>query len=536
MDKHRLWSRDAVAAAILDGDTLIVFRDHLLKIPDKWLNAHPGGNLALLHFVGRDATDEVEAYHLDDTLKLVPRYSVGRVVNSTEHPWKPFLPPIMAGWVRKRDAQGNPYWFREAHEHRPRNNATSSSPASEVLLVPNNSSPSPEKGPTLATITPPASDLSPAVQARHSKAYKELHKRITEAGLYSTRYITGYGPEILRYTFFACASIYAYWHQWFKTSALFLGLLWHQLVFSAHDLGHMGVTHNWAIDRIIAIIIADFIGGLSIGWWVNNHNVHHLVTNHPTHDPDIQHIPFFAISTNFFSSLWSSYYKRTMVFDRFAKFLISMQHKLYYIIMAFARFNLYANSYIFLYQKAFDTRRARGGTWAFRLEIVGLIFFWNWYLRVLYNTGSWQNAIVYLLISNIVPSPLHVQIVLSHFSMSTTDLGPTESFPHRQLRTTSDVICPESLAFIHGGLHLQVTHHLFPRLPRHNLRQASLLVKEYCEEQGLAYNEFGFIEGNKDVLGVLRNVAEQVKIVGKVAKAEVVEAVEKSIDGMVKEN
>ncbi len=110
--------------------------------------------------------------------------------------------------------------------------------------------------------------------------------------------------------------------------------------------------------------------------------------------------------------------------------------------------------------------------------------------------------------------------------MSTADLGPVESFPHRQLRTTTDVICPPSLAFFHGGLHLQVTHHLFPRLPRHNLRKASLLVKEFAQEQGLVYAEFGFAEGNSEVVGVLRGVAEQVGIVGRVAGAEVKEVIE----------
>lgn len=113
--------------------------------------------------------------------------------------------------------------------------------------------------------------------------------------------------------------------------------------------------------------------------------------------------------------------------------------------------------------------------------------------------------------------------------MSSADLGPVESFPHRQLRTTSDVICPPSLSFIHGGLHLQVTHHLFPRLPRHNLARASLLVKEFAREQGLTYAEFGFVDGNKEVLGVLQDVAEQVKLLGKVAASEAQEAIEKKL-------
>jgi delta8-fatty-acid desaturase len=65
-----------------------------------------------------------------------------------------------------------------------------------------------------------------------------------------------------------------------------------------------------------------------------------------------------------------------------------------------------------------------------------------------------------------------------------------------------------------------VTHHLFPRLPRHNLREASFFVKEYAREQGLEYAEFGFLKGNGEVLGVLKEVAEQARIVGMVAKAE----------------
>lgn len=112
--------------------------------------------------------------------------------------------------------------------------------------------------------------------------------------------------------------------------------------------------------------------------------------------------------------------------------------------------------------------------------------------------------------------------------MSTADLGPTESFPSRQLRTTTDVICPPALGFIHGGLHLQVTHHFFPRLPRHNLRAASVFVKEFAKERGLVYNEFGFVDGNRDVINTLRAVAEQVAIMGRVAEAEVREKMEKT--------
>ena len=93
----------------------------------------------------------------------------------------------------------------------------------------------------------------------------------------------------------------------------------------------------------------------------------------------------------------------------------------------------------------------------------------------------------------------------------------------RKLAPTVDVICSPSIEWIHGGLHLQVTHHLFPRLPRHNLRAASAIVKEFAEKQGLEYAEFGFVDGNLEVRGVLKQVAEQAKIVGMVADAHVKE-------------
>jgi len=108
-----------------------------------------------------------------------------------------------------------------------------------------------------------------------------------------------------------------------------------------------------------------------------------------------------------------------MVFDRFAKLFLALQHRLFYVVMCFARFNLYVNSYTYLYRKAFDTKRARGGNWAWRLEMAGLVFFWTWFGRVLYGCGTWQKALAYLLVSHVVTSPLHVQVTLFFNQMET---------------------------------------------------------------------------------------------------------------------
>ncbi|EPQ61426.1 hypothetical protein GLOTRDRAFT_29719 [Gloeophyllum trabeum ATCC 11539] len=512
-----VWTREQVAARILEGENLVIYRGKLIRIPNSWLTAHPGGSLAILHFVGRDATDEIEAYHYEDTLKSISKYAVG-TVEIGEEGWTPLVPPVMVGWVRKVSSDGKLGWHNEAAAIH-KTDHTQSAPASQILLVEKTDAVSEkEQAPSLSTISPPPTPLSPKVQARHSAAYKELHARIVDAGLYETPFVTGYGPDFLRYILFATLSAIAYRYNWLTASAFFLGLFWHQLGFFVHDLGHTGVTHNWLWDRLIAILVADYCGGLSIGWWVDVTKM-----SYPR-DPDIQHLPFFACSPAFLDSLYSSYYKHVFPFDAFSRIVIPIQHKIFYVIMSLARFNLYRLSYTFLWKLRNDKRRIRGGRWTWRLEVIGICVFWWWFGHVLMGCGTWKNALWFLLVSNVTASPLH--IVLSHYSRSTEDLGLVESFVHRQLRTTTDVICPESVGWIHGGLHLQVTHHLFPRLPRHNLKKASFLVKEFAKEQGLEYAEFGFVEGNAEVRGALRSVAEQVKIIGMVAEGEIREVME----------
>ena len=108
--------------------------------------------------------------------------------------------------------------------------------------------------------------------------------------------------------------------------------------------------------------------------------------------------------------------------------------------------------------------------------------------------------------------PVHVQITLSHFAMSTADLGVAESFPQRMLRTTMDVDCPEWLDFFHGGLQFQAVHHLFPRIPRHNLRRTQKLVMRFCEEVKIPYTIYDFTEGNGKVIGHLGDIAKQARI------------------------
>lgn len=47
-----------IAGLIAQGRPIVVHEGHALDL-SAWIDEHPGGRLAILHMVGRDATDEI---------------------------------------------------------------------------------------------------------------------------------------------------------------------------------------------------------------------------------------------------------------------------------------------------------------------------------------------------------------------------------------------------------------------------------------------------------------------------------------------
>jgi delta8-fatty-acid desaturase len=58
--KTRLITRREVEDMIAQGQSIVIMDDKVVKV-DAWQPYHPGGEKAILHMVGRDATDEVNA-------------------------------------------------------------------------------------------------------------------------------------------------------------------------------------------------------------------------------------------------------------------------------------------------------------------------------------------------------------------------------------------------------------------------------------------------------------------------------------------
>ncbi|CAL5866276.1 uncharacterized protein PFLUO_LOCUS483 [Penicillium psychrofluorescens] len=539
--KDTVLTRRQIEGLIAEGRHVFIYEGCVLKV-DAWLPFHPGGDVSIRHMVGRDATDEINALHSTEARQRMPSYQIGRF----EGTWINFLPPIQGGKFRPYSEEI--YSSEEDLNTSPEGSSEDGSLPPSPIFDPVDSKPTarrrqPTSDPSSSRSTPPTEpsqskpffldartrdeilfdtakypSLDTASQESIKQKYRELNIRMQEAGLYQCNYFS-YFIECCRYTTFAVLFYTFLRMEWWVTSAFFLGCLWHQLVFTAHDAGHMGITHKFHVDTVIGIVIADFIGGLSLGWWKRNHNVHHIVTNEPEHDPDIQHIPFFAISHRFLTNLRSTYYDRIMPHDAATKILLRIQNWSYYPIMLFARFNLYVLTWEFLLKRQAPKRGP--AWWHIWLEVVGQLFFWTWFgYGVIYRSiPDWNSRIIFLLVSHMVTGPLHVQLTLSHFSMSTADLGVHESFPQKMLRTTSDVDCPTWLDFFHGGLQFQAIHHLYPRMPRHNLRQAQKYILEFCRDTGIPYAIFTFYDGNRDVIGRLGDVAKQVRLLEECRKS-----------------
>ncbi|KAL4895548.1 fatty acid desaturase-domain-containing protein [Aspergillus ambiguus] len=534
--KDALLSRREIEGQIAEGKHIIIYDNRVLKV-DAFMQFHPGGEKPMKHMVGRDATDEINALHSREARQRMLSFQIGRI----QGPWLNFLPPIQGGKFR-------PYSQEYCSSDEDSSSHENSRPPSPIFdtqdttpgLRRRRKSSSTD---TSVSVTPSGQEFEPKPffldartqeeivfdvakypsldtenQENIKRKYRELDARIRDEGLYQCNYFS-YFIEACRYTLFAALSYFFLRLGWYGVSGFFLGCFWHQLVFTAHDAGHMGITHHFHVDSVIGIIIADYLGGLSLGWWKRNHNVHHIVTNAPEHDPDIEHMPFFAISHRFLTNLRSTYYERIMYLDAAAKVLLKYQNYLYYPILLFGRFNLYRLSWEYL---LLGQAPKKGPAWWHRwFEIAGQVFFWTWFgYGILYCTiPNWSGRLSFILISHMVTAPLHVQITLSHFAMSTADLGVHESFPQKMLRTTMDVDCPTWLDFFHGGLQFQAIHHLYPRIPRHNLRRTQKLVLDFCQDTGIPYAIFTFYDGNKEVISRLGDVAKQLRILEECRKS-----------------
>ena len=287
--------------------------------------------------------------------------------------------------------------------------------------------------------------------------------------------------------------------------AIFLGIFWQQAAFTGHDTGHNSITHVRINDSKLGLIAGNLLTGISMAWWKKSHNVHHVNPNCIEEDPDIQHLPLLAVTDEILGhGFYSIFHKRWMEADPIALRLISIQHFLFYPIMCLARFNLYVQSFVVVLSQH-DKIAYRTA------ELFTLGAFWIWFLSLVYAScnGSLLMSITYIMVSHSIAGILHVQICLSHFSMLTYSKEKNAlDWVRKQCLTTLNIDCNPWLDWFHGGLQFQLEHHLFPRLPRHNLRRISPLVRDLCKRHQINYRSLSWLRAQAELVVHLRDRAK----------------------------
>ncbi|GAB2295144.1 hypothetical protein Dimus_029318 [Dionaea muscipula] len=343
-----------------------------------------------------------------------------------------------------------------------------------------------------------------------SKDYRMLFSQLSKMGLFEKK---GHGLFLIilvmcfLFAVTVCGVIISesFWVHLFCGGLV--GFLWIQTGWLGHDSGHYQIMISPRFNRWTQILTGNCLAGISIAWWKWNHNAHHMACNNLEFDPDLQHMPFFVVSSEFFRTLTSYFYRRKMNFDQVSRFLVSYQHWTFYPVMCFARINLWAQSMALLSSKRKVPNRGQ--------EILGVLVFWIWYPLLVSQLPNWGERIAFVAASFMVAGIQHVQFCLNHFS-SRVYVGPPTSndWFEKQTHGTLDISCPPWMDWFHGGLQFQIEHHLFPRLPRCQLRKIAPFVKELCKKHNLPYNCASFWKANAMTIETLRVAAIQARDIG----------------------
>mmetsp|Transcript_11030 Transcript_11030/g.13950 ORF Transcript_11030/g.13950 Transcript_11030/m.13950 type:complete len:536 (+) Transcript_11030:152-1759(+) len=326
-----------------------------------------------------------------------------------------------------------------------------------------------------------------------------------------------------------------------------LGFYFQTVAFSGHDAGHGSITGSFSSDKVIGIIIGNLFTGIDMGWWKSTHNVHHSATNSLHDDPDIQHMPLLCLDERMGENRWSTYHGKYMLLDAVGRFLLPYQHWYFYPVLGVARINLYIQSVIYLIKTCpfFANNNNIAGTsfideksgkvkekyaWPKQKNLmwvasfVSLCIFYTTMVKFFLSIGLIP-GIYSFLVTHITAGLLHVQILLSHICMHYCEDGPGTSgaisapngheeagYYEWQALSTMDIDCPPWMDWFHGGLQFQLEHHIFPRVPRWNLRKLCTLTDEIYAKYDVPVVRMSFIEANRVMLrhiaGVGANVAK----------------------------
>jgi fatty acid desaturase len=333
------------------------------------------------------------------------------------------------------------------------------------------------------TATQPRSDFAPLIRTVRAAGLLDRRTR---------RYAGTVGFDLLLYggVFALIAVVGDSW--WQLALAPPAAILTTRLYFVGHDAGHGQIARTRRANRLMGLLIGNLAVGLSYGWWTDKHNRHHANPNHVDKDPDVGAGVL----------VWTA----EQAADRHGavtRWLTRNQGLLFFPLLLLEGFNLKVASVRSVVAAARGTDRRRGPL----TEAALLASHVAGYLGLVFTVMSPGIAVAFVLAHQAILG-VHLGCAFAPNHKGMPMPGADDRWDHlrKQVLTSRNVRGGLVTDWFLGGLNYQIEHHLFPSMPRPNLRRARPLVRAHCAQLGLPYTEEGLIESYAHALGHLRRV------------------------------
>lgn len=270
---------------------------------------------------------------------------------------------------------------------------------------------------------------------------------------------------------------------WAAPAALLFG----QLGFLAHDAVHNQFFSSRRANHGSGLVLFNLCLGGSRGWWADKHNAHHAQPNRRGTDPDIEG-GVVAVSDD-----------EARQARGFIRFMIRHQGATIAPLLTLSVLQIHAYSARFLTHRSLRHPRVELGLMAahYTLYLGGLTLAFGVAHGLLF-------AAVHQLLLGLY---LGGAFLPNHIGMSILAPDTEMDFLHRQVVTARNIRGGRLTDYIFGGLSCQVEHHLFPTMPRRNLRAATPIVRGFCADRGIDYRETSAWAAYRQVFAHLRAVA-----------------------------
>jgi fatty acid desaturase len=333
-------------------------------------------------------------------------------------------------------------------------------------------------------------DVSPGPPpvGRRGSDFAELSRGIQRAGLLRRRYAY-YALRIAVNVALLAAGAVAFvllgdsWWQLFV--AAFLAVVFTQFGLMGHDAGHRQIFGSrWANDFVGHTHGA--ITGFSYQWWVGKHNRHHANPNQEDADPDID-IPALAFS-----------HEQALDKHGLLRWVARYQAFLFFPLLLTEAVLLRVASV-----QAVLRREVKSVGLEAVLQIANIVG----YLAAVLFVLPPAKAVLFILVhQGLMGVYLGCSFAPNHKGMPILAKNEKMDYLRKQVLTSRNVTGGRWVDFMLGGLNYQIEHHLFPSMPRPNLRRAQALVHDFCARNGIAYTQCGLLTSYAWVLRHLHTV------------------------------